>query len=110
MDTQELFMTFKLLKRRYRSTEGSDKLRRLDYFNQPFEENSEIRLKDDLDLPNPLALESLSTQFEAVYNKRGSQNAANREDKNTDKKKQKGFESEDPDLFNPFDVGNSKQF
>ena len=84
MDTQELFMTFKLLKRRYRSTEGSDKLRRLDYFNQPFEENSEIRLKDDLDLPKPLALESLSTQFEAVDNKRGSQNAANREDKNKD--------------------------
>ena len=31
MDTGELYMTFKLLKRRYRSTETDDHLRRLDY-------------------------------------------------------------------------------
>jgi len=69
-DTEELYLTFKLLKRRYRSSEENEKLRRLDYFNQPFEPGNEIRLMDDIDLEKPLALESLATQFEAVDNKR----------------------------------------
>ena len=78
-DTGELFMTFKLLKRRYRSTESDDHLRRLDYFNQPFAPGSEIRLMDDIELDKPLALESLATQFEPVEEKRGKKNAIERE-------------------------------
>lgn len=71
-------MTFKLLKRRYRSIEESGKLRRLEYFNQPFAENSEIRLMDDIHLSKPLALESLATQFVATLDKRGNTNATER--------------------------------
>ena len=78
VDTGELFMTFKLLKRRYRSIEENTKLRRLDYFNQPFAENSEIRLMDDIHLSKPLALESLATQFVATLDKRGNTNATER--------------------------------
>ena len=100
-DTQELFLTFKLLKRRYRSSEENEKLRRLEYFNQPFEPNNEIRLLDDIDLPAPLALESLSTQFEAVDNKRGKENAVTREVK---KKKKRDFNDELNDA--PFDFNN----
>lgn len=100
-DTQELFLTFKLLKRRYRSSEENEKLRRLEYFNQPFEPNNEIRLLDDIDLPAPLALESLSTQFEAVENKRGKENAVTREVK---KKKKRDFNDELWD--DPFDFNN----
>lgn len=100
-DTQELYLTFKLLKRRYRSSEENEKLRRLEYFNQPFEPNNEIRLLDDIDLPAPLALESLSTQFEAVDNKRGKENAVTREVK---KKKKRDFNDELND--DPFDFNN----
>ena len=63
-----------MLKRRYRSTEENEKLRRLEYFNQPFEPGNEIRLIDDIDLEKPLALESLATQFEAVDSNRGKTN------------------------------------
>ena len=106
MDTGELFMTFKLLKRRYRSTEENDHLRRLEYFNHPFEVGSEIRLIDDVDLPKPLSLESLSTQFEPVEDKRGKKNAIERNDMNSSKKKK---QEEDYD-FSPFDFGKSNNF
>lgn len=89
------------MKRRYRSLEEDEKLRRLEYFNQPFEPGNEIRLLDDINLPKPLALESLSTQFEAVDNKRGKENATTREVKDKKKKKKDGInEIED---FDPFD-------
>ena len=78
-DTNELFLTFKMLKRRYRSTEENEKLRRLDYFNQPFEPGNEIRLLDDIELDKPLALESLATQFEAVDTTRGKANVVERD-------------------------------
>lgn len=63
MDTGILHMIFKMLKRRYRSSESNTKLRRLEYFAHPFEDGSEIRLKDDFDLNKSLSLESLSTKF-----------------------------------------------
>lgn len=63
MDTGELYLTFKMLKRRYRSSETNIKLRRLEYFSHPFEEGSEIRLKDDFGLSRSLSLESLATKF-----------------------------------------------
>lgn len=104
MDTGELFMTFKLLKRRYRSTEENDHLRRLDYFNHPFEAGSEIRLVHDIDLPKPVSLESLATKFEPVEDKRGKKNAMERGE-NPKKKK----ENEDLD-FEPFDFDKTSNF
>lgn len=100
-DTNELYMTFKLLKRRYRSSDENEKLRRLDYFNQPFEPNNEIRLLDDIMLPKPLALESLSSgQFVAVDEKRGKTNAVTREEKPLGSKLTTKVAMED---FDPFD-------
>lgn len=106
-DTQELFLTFKMLKRRYRSSETSEKLRRLDYFNHPFEENSEIRLVDDINFSKPVSLESLSTQFEPVEDKRGKKNAVERQNMSTQVEEPAFSEIED---FTPFNVNNSKNF
>lgn len=100
-------MTFKLLKRRYRSTETNDHLRRLEYFNHPFEESSEIRLKDDIELAKSLSLESLSTQFEPVENKKGKQNAMER---SNNKKSSKGKNILNDLGFEPFDFENSSNF
>lgn len=110
-DTGELFLTFKLLKRRYRSSEENESLRRLEYFNQPFEPGNEIRLLDDIDLPKPLALESLSTQFEAVDNKRGKTNAVEREHiinrgEEVEKKSKKKKDFNEELSENPFDMNN----
>ena len=101
MDTGELFMTFKLLKRRYRSIEEDEKIRRLDYFNHPFEANSELKLIDDVDLPKPLSLESLATQFEPVETQRGGENVVEREDKSKKKKKKTEMDNFDDTTFNP---------
>jgi hypothetical protein len=97
-----------MLKRRYRSSEENEKLRRLEYFNHPFEPNNEIRLLDDIDLPRPLSLESLSTQFEAIDDKRGKENAINREVK--DKKKKKTYVENDYDDFEPFDFEKTSNY
>ena len=98
-DTNELYLTFKLLKRRYRSSEEDEKLRRLEYFNQPFEPGNEIRLLDDIDLDIPLALESLATQFEAVDDKRGKTNVVDRQDKEEKKKKKSSLLTDDFGYF-----------
>ena len=99
-------MIFKLLKRRYRSLDGSEKLRRLDYFAHPFEVENEIRLIDDFEMSKPLSLESLATQFEAVDDKRGKKNVVEREE--VPKKKKK---NEDPlDSFNPFDMNTAVNY
>lgn len=114
-DTNDLYLTFKLLKRRYRSSEEDEKLRRLEYFNHPFEHDNGIRLIDDLEFDKPLSLESLSTKFEAVDSKRGKTNAVERETKeevnkeNKDeskKKKQSSFDEE----FEPFDFDKASNF
>ena len=105
-DTGELYMTFKLLKRRYRSTETDDHLRRLDYYNHPFEPGSEIRLMDDINLAKPLSLESLATQFEPVEDKKGKQNAIERESK----KRNKSNNALDDFGFEPFDFENGSNF
>ena len=107
MDTGELYMTFKLLKRRYRSSEVSDKLRRLEYFNHPFEANSEIRLVDDINLPKPLSLESLATQFSPTEDKRRETNATERKYKA--QKKNKGA-FDDELSFEPFNFDKSANF
>ena len=100
-------MTFKLLKRRYRSMESSEKLRRLDYFNQPFESNSEIRLIDDIYLDKPLALESLATIFQPVDDKKGTQNAIQRP---KDEKKKKNNAQDEILDFEPFNTNQSSNF
>ena len=111
-DTNELYLTFKLLKRRYRSSEENEKLRRLEYFNHPFEPGNEIRLIDDIDKPKALSLESLSTQFEAVDDKRGRTNAINRETKEPEKnnKKKKQYVNNYDDDFEPFDFDKSSNY
>lgn len=102
VDTGELYMTFKLLKRRYRSIEESAKLRRLEYFNQPFAENSEIKLLDDIYLQKPLALESLATQFVATVDKRGSTNATERKRMNGNDKVSVNNKKDDDFEYEPF--------
>ena len=109
-DTNELFLTFKMLKRRYRSSEENEKLRRLEYFNHPFDTNNEIRLIDDIELPKPLSLESLSTQFEAASDKRGKENATNREVKDKDKKKKKSYVQNEYEDFEPFDFNKASNY
>ena len=111
-DTNDLYLTFKLLKRRYRSVEDDEKLRRLEYFNHPFEPDNGIKLIDDIDLPEPLSLESLSTKFEAAETKRGKTNAVERESKDDNEtkevksKKKSSFDEE----FEPFDFDKAENY
>ena len=102
-DTDELYLTFKLLKRRYRSSEENEKLRRLEYFNHPFERGNEIKLIDDIDFDEPVSLTSLSTKFEAFEDKRGEKNAIKREDLGGKKK-------ESIEDFEPFDFDKAANF
>ena len=95
-DTGELYLTFKMLKRRYRSAEEDEQLRRLDYFNHPYEVGNEIRLRDDIDLDKPLSCISLASQFAAAEDtKRGKKNAVERKDIKSNKK--------DDDIFGEFE-------
>lgn len=97
-DTGDLYMTFKRIKRRYRSIEETEELRRLEYFNQPFEKGSEIRLVDDIYMDKPAALTSLATQFKAIEDKRGKANVVEREKKKTSNSIQT-FDDFDPFKF-----------
>ena len=85
IDTGKVYLTFKLLKRRYRSSEDDEKLKRLDYFNHPYEDGNTIKLIDDTDKPKSLSLQSLATKFEAFDDgksgRRGKRNAVERENK-----------------------------
>ena len=103
LEDGKLFLTFKLLKRRYRSIEASEKLRRLEYFNQPFMEDSEIRLVDDIYEAKPVSLESLSTQFVPVEDKRGATTTVTR----TEKKKDKGDKTIYANEMDPFNFAQS---
>lgn len=93
LDTGELYLTFKMLKRRYRSSDDNEKLRRLDYFNHPYEAGNEIRLISDVDLPDSLSLYSLSSSFASLEEtKRGKKNAVERKS------------NKNEDEFDPFDI------
>lgn len=75
-------MTFKLLKRRYRSSDNDDKLRELEYFNHPYAKGSSIRLIDDIEMDESISLTSLASEFVAAdtnNNKRGKKNAVERD-------------------------------
>lgn len=111
-DTNELYFIFKMLKRRYRSADENEKMRRLDYFAHPFTPGNEIRLIDDKDLDKSVSLESLSTQFVAMDDKRGktSSDTRNKEKKEKDKKKKSEYIDENEDEFSPFDFTQNKNF
>ena len=97
-------MTFKLLKRRYRSSDEDEKMRKLEYFNHPYEPGNEIKLIDDIDLDRPLMVTSLSNQLVSLEDmKRGKKNAVEREEK-SNKQIYQMME------FDPFDDTQSIQF
>lgn len=75
-----MYMTFKLVKRRYRSNDESEKMRRLDYFSHPYAENNSIALIDDIDLPKSLSVFSLASHLPLPENeqKRGKKNLTDR--------------------------------
>lgn len=115
-DTGELYLIFKMLKRRYRSTETEEKLRRLDYFAHPFAPGNEICLVDDFYEHKSRSLESLSTQFVAVEDKT-KKNAVEREMKDDKKEEKKGSRSkyvpvisDEDDEFAVFDEESAIQF
>ena len=96
-DDSSLYLTFKLLKRRYRSSAKDTKLRRLDYFNHPYDPDNEIKLIDDIDREKSISLYSLATTFVPFEeNKRGKKNAADR----------KGKKNSLDEEFEPFDFDN----
>ena len=69
-DNKILYLTFARLKERYRPST------KLTYFNQPFHQNNEFSLVDDILLSKPKGIISLDTNMEGVdadmlFNKRG---------------------------------------
>lgn len=105
-ETLELFMTFKLLKRRYRSSDENDKMRKLEYFNHPYEPGNEIRLIDDVELDRPLMMLGMSNQMSALEDmKRGKKNAVEREEKTAINKSIYQMVE-----FDPFDDSQSIQY
>lgn len=66
VETGIIYLTFKMLKRRYRSSEDDPELRACDYFNHPFEQGNEIKLIDDVDMDESISLVSLTNKFTTV--------------------------------------------
>lgn len=105
-DTNELFLTFKLLKRRYRSSETRKELRSLDYFNHPYEEENTIRLIDDIYMKKSVSLLSLSSTLMSYEDAKKKFDREKKEDtkiKNTEDMEFEPFEYDDDfDDFNEF--------
>lgn len=55
----DIFMSFKLLKRRYKSLEPNVMLHGINYFSHPFEKGNTIKLIDDINNKKSLSLSSL---------------------------------------------------
>lgn len=104
VDTGDIYLTFKLLKRRYASHETNVVLKELEYFNHPYSPGSNIRLIKDIYEDEPVSLTSLSTQFAAadVVGTRGRKNATKR-----DSIKTEDDFLVDPDDFEPFQFGKA---
>lgn len=106
LSTGELFLTFKLLKRRYRSADTDDRMRELEYFNHPYVEGSSIKLVSDIDMDVPASLTSLASDFVAAdvvdSDKRGKKNATERKEKK--KKENDGGILDD---FGPFNFNKT---
>ena len=78
-DDNRVYMTFKLLKRRYRSSDDDVNMRKLEYFNHPYDPNNEIRLMDDIHLSKPLSLKLLGQGLVPMeQGKRGKTNVVDR--------------------------------
>ena len=102
-------MTFKLLKRRYRSSDDNESMRRLQYFNHPYEPGNEIKLIDDVNLDRPLMVQSLSTQMVSFEDsKRGKKNSVS--NRNNDPLIEQPYENQQRLEFEPFDSNQSIQF
>ena len=101
LGSDETFMTFKLLKRRYRSSDNDDKLRELEYFNHPYAKGSTIRLIDDIEMEESISLTSLASEFVAAdtNTKRGKKNAVER-----DVEKDDDDDTLEIASFEPFDM------
>lgn len=100
-------MTFKLLKRRYRSNDDDDKMRDIEYFNHPYAKGNSIRLVDDVDMEESVSLISLASDFLPMEDsRRGKKNV-------TERKESKKQSDEDDDSiladasFDAFDMGNA---
>lgn len=102
-DTGDVYMTFKMLKRRYRSSEEDEKLKKLDYFNHPYERNNTIKLIDDMDLPKSVSLYSLSSTFVPLDEARGKKSVVTRETKED----QLMSKNDDKLEFEPFNFAKS---
>ena len=100
-DTGELFMTFKMIKRRYKSVEEDEKYKKREYFNHPYNPENEIQLIDDVGLDESLSVFSLSSEIDDVstQNKRGDKNAVERK-KKTDIYSMSNFSYEEFDFAN----------
>lgn len=105
LDTGQLFLAFRLLKRRYRSSEKDDRLRVLDYFTHPYAEGSDIRLIDDLESEESVSLTTLSSFDLDEVVERGKKNATEREQKKH--KKSNDDEALYSVEYEPFDFGKS---
>ena len=110
MDTGELYLTFKMLKRRYRSSETNIKLRRLEYFSHPFEEGSEIRLKDDFGLSRSLSLESLATKFSPTDTKGPTSVIARHQLGEESSKNTLNSIAQEIEDFEPFDLSRNRSY
>jgi hypothetical protein len=63
--TDEDYLDFKLVKRRYRSFEASEELSRMTYFAHPYDGKSSFRLIDDINLDKSVSCTSLSADLVA---------------------------------------------
>lgn len=98
-------MTFKLLKRRYRSTDEDENLRRLEYFNHPYEPGNDIKLIDDVELDKPVSVALLGNDLVGMeQQKRGQKNATKR---GSDEEEYVDLDCEDSLEFEPFNPKNS---
>lgn len=110
-ETGELFMTFKLLKRRYRSSDENEQMRRLEYFNQPYEPGNEIHILRDVHLSKPLMVYSLGEGAVSLEDvKRGRKNAIQRGNSNDNSSLQNNYFEDFQLEFDPFDVETSKNY
>ena len=63
--TDEPYLDFKLIKRRYRSFEASEELSRMTYFTHPYDGKSSCRLIDDINLDKSVSCSTLSVDLVA---------------------------------------------
>lgn len=107
-ETNQPFMTFKLLKRRYRSNDDDDKMRDIEYFNHPYAEDNSIRLIDDVNQEESVSLISLASDFLPMEDsRRGKKNVIARKEA-----KKKDEEDDDDNIlgdasFDAFDMGTA---